>query len=393
MTSHALQGPVLIAGAGIGGLMAALSLAQTGCTVCIFERAEAPGEVGAGIQLGPNATRILDRHDLLPALRSALVHPERLRIMDGTTGRLVAQMPLGERFRQRFGAPYTVVHRRDLQQALVAACSAHERISIRFDWPLKRYELSEDGVTAFARDGREAAGAILVGADGIRSAVRRQMLRDGEPDYSGHTAYRTLIEAGSAPADADASSATLWQLPGAHLVHYPVSGGARHNVVAICEDAWCEPGWTVASSAEAALQRFYGACPAVRRILEAGSDYTKWALADRPPAGRWVDGRVALLGDAAHPVLPYLAQGAAMAIEDADAIAACLSGSGGNPSAGLDTYQALRQARTERLYHASHRQGDIYHAGGFTRFARNRIMPFLTADQWYKRLAWIYDGD
>ncbi len=385
-------GPVLVAGGGIGGLMTALTLARSGYAVHLLEQAGKFEEAGAGVQLGPNATRILQEWNLLENLGTTLVRPDEVRILDAVQDRLVGRMPLGETVRDRFGAPYAVIHRGDLHTALLDACLAEAGITIETGQTIAGYEQSSNVVELQTDEGRKISGAALVGADGLWSTVRRQMLSDDTPDYAGHTAYRALVEPAAMPAHCTANATTLWAGPGMHLVHYPVSGGRRHNVVAICENTWRDDGWHGTGAREEVVLQFKHCCDRLIGILEASPDYGKWALADRPPARIWSDGRVTLLGDAAHPVLPYLAQGAAMAIEDAHILARCLQDTGGHFETAFGNYQTTRQPRTARLYRESRRQGSIYHARGVKRFARNQVMKRLTAEQWYKRVKWIYDG-
>ena len=255
-----------------------------------------------------------------------------------------------------------------------------------------RFEQDGEGVTIFTSEGRAVPGHALIGADGIRSAVRQQLLGDGEPDYANHTAYRATLPREAMPPDCDWNAAALWTAPGCHLVHYPVRGGRDFNMVAISSSTWRGEGWSETASADEVLAEFGQVCPQIERLLKAPGEIRKWALADRPPADTWSAGRVTLLGDAAHPVLPYLAQGAAMAIEDADRLASCLKEAGGDPETAFKRYEATRQPRTARLQKASRAQGDIYHAGSIKRIVRNQIMKRLSADQWYNRVAWIYDG-
>lgn len=392
MTTHSPHDhPFLIAGGGIGGLMAALTLARSGFSAHVLERAEVFGEVGAGLQLGPNATRILAKWGLQDHLEADLVAPEAVRIMDGVGGNPVAEMPLGDRFTKRFGSPYQVIHRADLHSALLNACSREAGIVLETGVTAIRFEQSAEDVTVFTSEGRAIPGRALIGADGIRSAVRQQLLGDGEPLFANHTAYRALIPRDAMPEDCAWNAAALWAAPGCHLVHYPLRAGRQFNVVAISTSAWRGEGWSETASSDEVLEEFGRVCPQIERILKAAEEIRKWALADRPPARTWSAGRVTLLGDAAHPVLPYLAQGAAMAIEDADQLAECLKNDASDPEAAFDRYQSVRQPRTTRLYKASRYQGDVYHAGGFKRLIRNQIMGRLRAEQWYKRVAWIYD--
>ena len=392
-TGETADRPILIAGGGIGGLMAALTLARSGFNAHVLERAEAFGEVGAGLQLGPNATRILTKWGLQGHLEADLVAPQAVRIMDGVDGEPVAEMPLGDQFTKRFGSPYQVIHRADLHRALLEACGREASVVLETGVSAIRFEQDADGVTIFTSEGRAVPGHALIGADGIRSAVRQQLLGDGEPDYANHTAYRATLPRDAMPADCAWDAAALWTAPGCHLVHYPIRGGRDFNMVAISTSTWRGTGWSETASSAEVLAEFGKVCPQIEGLLSAPGEIRKWALADRPPADNWTAGRVTLLGDAAHPVLPYLAQGAAMAIEDTDRLATCLKDAGGEPEAAFKRYEALRQPRTARLRKASRVQGGVYHAGGIKRLIRNQIMKRLSAEQWYNRVAWIYDSE
>ena len=292
---------VLVVGGGIGGLMTALTLARSGYAVHLLEQAAVFAEVGAGVQLGPNATRILQEWNLLENLENTLVRPDEVRILDAVQDRLVGRMPLGKAVHHRFGAPYAVIHRGDLHTALLDACLAEAGITIETGQTIVGYAQSSNGVELQTDEGRKIPGAALVGADGLWSTVRRQMLGDGMPDYAGHTAYRALVGPDAMPDHGTANATTLWAGPGMHLVHYPVSGGERYNVIAICENTWRDDGWHGTGTREEVVLQFQHCCDRLIRILEASPNYGKWALADRPPARTWSDGRVTLLGDAAHP--------------------------------------------------------------------------------------------
>lgn len=387
-----MTGTIIVAGAGIGGLMAALTLARSGYDVQVLERAEAFGEIGAGLQLGPNATRILARWDLLDSLSTDMAEPREICIMDAMSGKRLAVIPLGDRFVQRFGAPYRVIHRADLHRALLEACEVAPGIALESGRDVTGFDARTDAVTVQCAGGAHYEADALIGADGLRSAVRAGLLADGPPRFADHTAYRTLVPAEAMPAGSALNASVLWAGPRFHVVHYPLRSGQVFNLVAICADGWRGENWTEQAGTEEVLRQFSGACPALQDLLRAGPDYRKWALADRRPAARWSQGRVTLLGDAAHPVLPYLAQGAAMAIEDADCLAACLSRAEGAFEAAFRTYEAARRPRTARLARASRGQAGVYHARGIKRLARDLFMRYQTPEQWYNRLDWIYSG-
>jgi salicylate hydroxylase len=384
--------PVIIAGGGIGGLAAALTLARTGHAVRVLEQASEFSEIGAGLQLGPNAGRLLRKWGVHELLEPDLVAPQELRMMDGVSDEVIGQIPLGQAFVERFGAPYYVAHRGDLHRALHTACKGEAAISLEAGAAVEDYEQTAASVTVRTRDGRSHAAACLIGADGLWSKIRGRIVGDGPPNFANHTTYRTLLEPDEMPADCAWNAATLWAGPNTHLVHYPISGRRHYNIVAtVCSD-WHAQGWNEPADKDELLWFFRKGCERVKRILQAGTSYRKWAIADRTPAARWSDGRVTLLGDAAHAVLQYFAQGAAMAIEDADCLATSLQRHVGDPAAAFLAYEAARRPRTARLQRESRYLGTVYHARGIKRFFRNRIMRRQTPEDWYSRVSWVYSG-
>lgn len=391
-TARNTQEPILIAGGGIGGLAAALMLAKTGHTVHVLEQAREFSEIGAGLQLGPNANKVLRKWGVLDILEPDLVAPDELRFMDGVSDQVIGQIPLGQSFVDRFGAPYYVAHRGDLHRALFKTCEGQSAITLETGISLEAYEQDDAGVTVRTSDGRTLSASALIGADGLWSKVRAQMLGDGAPDFANHTTYRTLLKPEDMPESTRWNAATLWAGPNTHLVHYPISGRRYYNIVAtFCSD-WRNVGWNEPGDKDELLHEFRKDCPRALDILKAGTSYRKWAIADRPPAKRWIDGRIALLGDAAHPVLQYFAQGAAMAIEDADRLAESLKETGGRFNAAFGLYEAARQPRTAKLRDESRYLGGIYHARGIKRFFRNRVMQRQKPEDWYNRVEWVYSG-
>ncbi len=382
--------PVLVAGGGIAGLATALALARRDRPVHVFEAAPAFEEVGAGLQLGPNAVRALDRLGALDRVLPATVAPEAILIRDGRNGRLLARIPLGPEFEARFGAPYRVVHRADLLHGLVETCRATPEIALSTGKALDRFDEDAAGVTASFADGSAAAGRALVGADGIRSAVRRQLLDDGGPDFSGHILYRALAPMKDAPEAASDAAVTLWLGPGGHVVHYPVSAGRKLNIIAAFDGNWHESGWSAPGSPRALLEAFRWAHADLRAVLEAPRRWLKWAGADRAPAERWSRGRVTLVGDAAHAVLPYLAQGAAMALEDAVVLGEAAGETGADLPDAFAAYEAARHARTAKLRSESRRHGRAYHLSGPLRVARDLVVRRMGGARGLDRMAWLY---
>lgn len=314
---------ILVAGGGIGGLATALSLAQRGHSVTVLERGAEFAEIGAGIQLGPNAFHALDLLGAGQAVRDRAVFIDELRFMDGTTGEKVAAMPLTEAYRARFGNPYAVVHRGDLFQPLLTACRASDAVELIAGAAVERYVQDADGVDVHTADGQTFRGDVLVGADGIRSTVRRQLLDDGNPRVSGHTIYRSVIPIGKVPEELRWNAVTLWAGPRWHFVHYIIGGGRYLNLAVTRDD-----GARVAVAGrpverEHVLGRFPGVGETPARLLELGEGWREWVLCDRDPVDTWTGGRVVLMGDAAHPMLQYAAQGACQALEDAVVLGAC----------------------------------------------------------------------
>ncbi|MER5479740.1 3-hydroxybenzoate 6-monooxygenase [Streptomyces sp. NPDC002734] len=381
----------LIAGGGIGGLAAALGIARRGHQVAVLERRDTFAELGAGIQLGPNAFHALDRLGVGAEVRERAVHIDELRFMDGTTGRRVASMPLTGAYRTRFGNPYAVVHRGDLYQALLDACVAEPRVTLHTHSSVERYEQDEDGVTTITGAGQRHTGEVLIGADGIRSAVRRQLLDDGPPRVSGHTIYRSVIPMEQVPRELRWNTVTLWAGPKWHFVHYPIAGGTFLNLAATRDDGAREAVVGRPADRRHVLSEFPELGDTARQLLELGTDWKQWVLCDRDPADRWTDGRVALLGDAAHPMLQYAAQGACMALEDAVLIGQLLAGATADVPQRLEKYNAERYERAARTQMVARAMGEqLYHPAGHAAVARNAMLSSLTVDELYDKVEWLH---
>jgi salicylate hydroxylase len=386
-------GGVLVAGGGIGGLAAALGLARQGVAVTVLEKAARLGEIGAGIQLGPNAFRAFDALGVGDAARGMAVYIDRLRLMDALTAEEITSIPLDAPFRARFGNPYAVVHRGDLHGVLLRACQADPRITLRTASEVVGYEQDTGEVLARLAGGGGVRGALLIGADGLRSGIRAQMLADGPPRVSGHTTYRSVIPTELMPEELRWNAATLWAGPKCHLVHYPLSGWKYFNLVVTAQNGAAEPVTGRPVSAEEVMAGFRHVHPRAQAIIRHGTDWKAWVLCDREPVERWVDGRVALLGDAAHPMLQYMAQGACMALEDAVCLAERLGAAEGRPDAALEAYRRARVVRTARVQLGSRMMGEhVYHPEGAHALVRNAVLSSRTAAQHYESLAWLYGG-
>lgn len=385
---------ILIAGGGIGGLAAALGIAGRGHRVTVLERRNDFTELGAGIQLGPNAFHALDLLGVGAQVRSRAVYIDELRFMDGTTGERVASMPLTGEYRARFGNPYAVVQRSDVYEPLLEGCRAHPLIQLRGNSPVVSYEnggRGPDGVTAVLASGERITGDALIGADGIRSAVRRRLVRDGEPRVSGHTIYRSVIPMELVPEELRWNTVTLWAGPKWHFVHYPIGGGAFLNLAATRDDAAREAVVGRPAARAHVLNEFPELGDTARRLLELGRDWKAWVLCDRDPVDVWTDGRVALLGDAAHPMLQYAAQGACQALEDAVVIADALDCAAEDFVQRLEKYGAERRERTARTQLVAREMGrQLYHPAGEDARARNAMLSGLTAGEMYDKVAWLH---
>src|SRR3954467_14827692 len=384
--------PILIAGGGIGGLATALGLAQKGFRVIVLERAPVLGEIGAGIQLGPNAFHAFDYLGVGDAARAMAVYVDQLRLMDAMTAEDIATIDLTEPFRQRFGNPYAVVPRGDMHGVFIRACQASPLIDLRTGCAVTGYE--QDGATVTVRlfSGETMTGSVLIGGDGLWSRIREQVVGDAPPRVTGHTTYRSVIPTEQMPEDLRWNAATLWAGPKCHIVHYPLSGWKVFNLVVTYHTDAPEPVAGQPVPVEEVRRGFGHVCARAQNIIRHGKDWRMWVLCDRDPVDRWVDGRIALLGDAAHPMLQYMAQGACMAMEDAVCPAASLARTETLDS-GLKTYRSRRVLRTTRLQLTSRAMGDhVCHPAGAHAALRNAIMGAKSQAEWHEALDWLYGG-
>jgi len=384
---------VLIAGGGIGGLAVALGLAQKGIRSILLEKAAVLGEIGAGIQLGPNAFHAFDYLGIGEAARGMAVYVDQLRLMDAMTAREICHVDLRETFRARFGNPYAVVHRGDLHGVFLKACRDSELIELRVSSEVVGYDQDGASVTARLASGDRATGSLLIGADGLWSNVRKQVAGDGKPRVSGHTTYRSVIPTEQMPEDLRWNAATLWAGPKCHLVHYPLSGWKTFNLVVTCHNDAGEPVAGKPVSEAEVLKGFSHIHERALAIIRHGTNWKLWVLCDRDPIEHWVDGRVVLLGDAAHPMLQYFAQGACQAMEDAVCLSHMLGNHPGDEELALAKYRAQRFPRTARVQLLSRAIGEhIYHPSGEHARLRNAIMSAKSQEEWYGDLAWLYGG-
>ncbi|PCH73396.1 MAG: salicylate hydroxylase [Rhodobacteraceae bacterium] len=382
---------IIIAGGGIGGLALAVGLAQAGRRVLVLEKSAKLGEIGAGIQLGPNAFHAFDALGVGDAARAMAVYIDNLRLMDALSGDEITRIPLGEDFRKRMGNPYAVVHRGELHGVFLKACIASDLIELRTNAGVVGYDQDANSASALLEDGTHVTGSVVIGADGLWSKIRAQMLLDGPPRVSGHTTYRSVIPVDQMPEDLRWNAATLWAGPKCHIVHYPLSGWKLFNLVVTYHNDAPDPVAGKPVSRDEVRRGFEHVAPVARQVIDKGTDWKLWVLCDRDPVMTWTDGRVALLGDAAHPMLQYFAQGACMAMEDAVCLAAGFGAPDDDPVATLRAYQDQRRLRTARVQLQSREIGThIYHPAGAHAALRDQVMRAKTPDDWCDELAWLY---
>lgn len=383
---------ILIVGGGIGGLTAALALARRGYGVRVLEEATEFGAIGYGIQLGPNVFHMFKRLGLSEAVLRQSVIPRAVVMLDALDGEEVACIPTGESFRRRFRHSYVVLHRIDLHHVLLDACKALPSITLMPATAAAAFEDLGERVRVITKDGRVFAAAAVIGADGLGSAIRAQMLEEGAPRFIGYVAHRTIVPMERVPAGVRRDDVVLWGGPGFHIVHYPLRQKTVFNIVAVFRTStYAEKGDVVGHRAE--IEKTYrDAHPAMRALLAMMDLERRWAISDRDPIRHWHRGRVVLLGDAAHPTLQSLAQGACMAIEDGVCLAELIHASGGDFATAFREYESSRWVRTARVQLESRALWEFYHAEGIAREVRNQTTAEWSEDHMFRCLAWLYDG-
>ncbi len=381
--------PVLVAGGGIGGLAAALALVRRGFDVDVLEQAPEIGEIGAGIQLGPNAFAAFDALGVGERARARAVYTEAMVMHDAVDESLVGRIPTGEAFRARFGNPYAVIHRADVHLSLLEGAQQTGRVRFLTSTRVERVEQDAAGVTVFDQRGQAHRGVALVGADGVKSVVRQQFV--GDPArVTGHVVYRAVVDRKDFPADLQWNAASLWAGPNCHLVHYPLRGGEQYNVVVTFHSREQEEWGVREGSKEEVQSYFQGICPKARQLIDLPRSWKRWATADRDPIDCWTHGRVTLLGDAAHPTTQYMAQGACMAMEDAVTLGEALRVHGNDWPCALEHYQRSRVPRTARIVLSSREMGRLYHAKGVERLVRNELWKGRSPERFYDAVEWLY---
>ena len=384
--------PFLISGGGIGGLVTAYALARQGIAVRLFEQSPEFIEVGAGIQLGPNIFRVLEKIGLKDAVLADAHRPPAQEMRDAITGNLITRVPLDGEFFKRFSQPYAVTHRADIHGTFLKACKSSDLITLETSRRVDGYEDHGDRVTVTLENGERVEGCALIACDGMWSKIRDRIVGDGKPRVSGHIAYRAVLKRAQVPADLWRPDVVLWAGPRCHFVHYPLRRGELYNLVAVFHSDHYEEGWNAEGSKDVLWKYFQGLRPEVLRLLELIDTWRMWVLCDREPVKDWSKGRVTLLGDAAHPMLQYLAQGACMATEDAVVLAEKIAAMPDDPVSAFKAYQQERYLRTARVQIMARVYGEFYHARGVTAELRDIAVGGRTLPQTYDSVAWLYGG-
>jgi 3-hydroxybenzoate 6-monooxygenase len=384
--------PILIVGGGIAGVAAALALARIGIRTHVLEQAAEFKEVGAGIQLGPNAFAMFDALGVTDQINEVAAFPEHLVVHDSISGEELLCMPAGDAFRKRFGHTYGLAHRADLHSVFLDACRRTPLVTLESSQKVIDFADRGDRVTVQLRDGSARQGEALIAADGLWSTVRERLVGDGAPRVSGHIAYRAVLPAADVPDANRRNAMVLWAGEKTHLVHYPLRRGELFNVVAVFHSDRYEEGWDTYGEPAELHERFSATCADVRAMLAKIKSWRMWVLCDREPIRDWCRGRITLLGDAAHPMLQYLAQGACMAIEDAVCLARQIEAMPDDLPGAFVAYQKARYLRTARVQLTARLYGAVYHAEGATRDLRNEFIKSRTPAQSMESMAWMYEG-
>jgi len=386
--------PVIIAGGGIGGLAAALALARKGFRSVVLEQAPQFGEIGAGIQIAPNAWHALDALGVGQLVKKEAVFIEHLLMFDGVSGEKVIDMPLDARFARRFGNPYAVTHRADIHGSLLDGCKAlPQLIDLRTSTRVTGYRDEGERVRVQTTNG-EVEGAALVGADGGKSVIRERIVGDPLPPATGHMCYRAVLNMGDVPKELRFAAATLWAGHNTHIVHYPLRGWKLFNLVATVIGKHTSGGHNELATPEEALPFFSHYCDKVMKLMRTPKEYRRWMLQYREPVENWTQGRVTLLGDAAHFMLQYMAQGAAMAMEDAVCLGLCADAAEGDFPRAFRDYQGRRMVRASRVQiSANSLVGQIFHVpDGLQRHVRNDIFRGRSPERYYDALEWVFSA-
>jgi len=379
----------IVVGGGIGGLAAALALTRQGIAVQLLEQASHIGEIGAGIQLGPNAFAALDALGVGQTARGRAVFTDHIIMMDAVDAQEVVRIDTGEAFRQRFGGPYAVIHRADIHLSILEAVQRDPLI--QFHTSTQITGLRQDGAQVEVQDaqGRRYRADAVLGCDGVKSVIRDHLVGDAAR-VTGHVVYRAVVERDNMPEELRINAPVLWAGPRCHLVHYPLRGGQQYNLVVTFHSREQEEWGVRDGSKEEVLSYFQGVHPRPHQMLDRPTSWRRWATADREPVERWGEGRATLLGDAAHPMTQYMAQGACMALEDAATLGQAVKACDGDLPAAFRLYESVRIPRSARVVWSTREMGRIYHAQGVERQVRNSLWKDKTQEQFYDRLQWLY---
>lgn len=389
MNNNKAQQKVIVVGGGIGGLAAAMSLTRQGIEVQLLEQADKIAEIGAGIQLGPNAYSALDALGVGEAARNRSVFTDHLVMMDAVDASEVGRIDVGESFRQRFGNPYGVIHRADIHLSILEAVQEHPLISFHTSTRIDNVEINDDGVVVTDTNGNQFKADALVGCDGVKSVVREQLIGDA-PRVTGHVVYRAVVEAEEMPEDLRINSPVLWAGPRCHLVHYPLRGGEQYNLVVTFHSREEEEWGVREGSQEEVLSYFQGIDERPHRLLSLPKSWKRWATADREPVESWGEGRATILGDAAHPMTQYLAQGACMALEDAVTLGEAIRVCDNDLEKAFRLYEEIRIPRTARVVWSAREMGRLYHTKGVERQVRNALWAGRSQERFYDAIEWLY---
>ena len=382
--------PILVVGGGIGGLVTAYALALKGFPVRVLEQAPEFKELGAGIQLGPNIFRALDKIGLKDAVLADAWVPDGMEMRNALTGERVTRITLGMAAENRFKQPYAVTHRADIHSACLRACQGNNLVSLENNQTVTAVRDGGPDVMVTLKSGEEVKGSAVIGCDGLWSKVRETIVGDGPPRVSGHIAYRAVLKREDVPQDLWRRDIILWAGPRTHFVHYPLRRGELYNLVAVFHSDHYEEGWNLEGDASVLMEQFKDERPEVLRLLEKIETWRYWVLCDREPIKNWTKGRITLLGDAAHPMLQYLAQGACMATEDAVCLAEKVAEQTDDLPAAFHAYQQQRYLRTGRVQIMSRVYGEFYHARGVAAELRDQMLGSRTQQDSFDAIEWLY---
>ena len=387
--ANTLKQKVIVVGGGIGGLAAALALTRRNIQVLLLEQAAEIGEIGAGIQLGPNAFAALDALGVGEAARKRAVFTDHCIMMDAIDASEVVRIETGEAFRQKFGGPYAVIHRADIHLSILEAVQHDPLIEFRTSTHVSDIKVKADGVEVIDTDGNVYRADAAVGCDGVKSVIRAKTI-GVQHRVTGHVVYRAVVEQENMPADLQVNAPMLWAGPRCHLVHYPLRGGKQYNLVVTFHSKEEEEWGVRDGSKEEVLSYFQGIHQRPHQMLDRPTSWRRWATADADPVDEWGTGRCTILGDAAHPMTQYMAQGACMALEDAVTLGEAVARCEGDFDAAFRLYESIRIPRTARVVWSTREMGRIYHAKGVERTVRNLLWKGKSQEQFYSALEWLY---